>query len=309
MKITLIGSLGKYNAEDLYIRAFNALGHDITFINQYEGVNRGTLTRLLVTRVSSMRFILKHFKVNKIKDLGNPDLVLVFKGELLNESLLKVLNEYNSYLFFPDTFRFKLLLKNRLQHFKGVIVTTPFTDYYKKMGARKVVYTNWACDPEVHRPLKTDKMYDVSFIGTFYPNRWRLLRKVKPSTHVFGNFWFLKVGIHHPAVYGEDYIKTINQSKININIHHPADLLALSPNMRTFEVAGTGGFLITEYMPGIKELFKKIETYSSAKELNEKIAYYLQNEKERQEIGNSLRDECIRKHTYIMRAQNILEQT
>ncbi|MGC8568941.1 MAG: hypothetical protein ACP5LW_02930 [Nitrososphaeria archaeon] len=49
MKITVIGKGGLYNAEYFYIKALRALGYDVRFIDQYEGVSRPTLTRLLVT--------------------------------------------------------------------------------------------------------------------------------------------------------------------------------------------------------------------------------------------------------------------
>ncbi len=308
MKITVIGKGGLYNAEFFYVKALRALGHDVRFIDQYEGVSRPTLTRFLVTRFSSARLILRRLEVNKIRDLGNPDLVLVFKGELLDDAFLRLLRDYNAYLFFPDTFRFRMLLKNRLQRFNGIIVTTPFTEYFKRLGAKRVITTSWACDPEVHRPIDVEKIYDVTFVGTFYPNRWSILRKVKPKPHVFGDFWLFQAGVLHKSVYGEDYIRTINQSKINVNVHHPADIKAEAPNMRTFEVAGSGGFLITERMNVLNTFFKRIETYATVDELNEKIKYYLQNEKQRTEIGMALREECERRHTYYIRIQDLLRQ-
>ena len=311
MRITIIGARGKYNAEYFFIKAFKSLGHEVKFIDQYEGVKRRTLLRLLTTRLSASRVLLNNLWINKAireVDLGNPDIVLVFKGELLTESTLKFLSDYNTYLFHPDTFRFRLILEGRLQYFDGVIVTTPYVEFFKRLGAKRVITIWWACDPEVHRPLNERKIYDVSFVGTFYLNRWQILRKLKRKPHVFGNFWFLKAGYHHPPVYGEDYVRVINQTKVNLNVHHPVDLKADAPNMRVFEVAGSGGFLLTEKMGTIENLFKGIETYSSVEELNEKIEYYIADDKVRGEIGSSLHQQCVDKHTYVHRAETLLKQ-
>ncbi|MCH4816758.1 MAG: glycosyltransferase [Saccharolobus sp.] len=311
MKITIIGSKGKYNAEYFFIKAFKRLGYEVNFIDQYEGIRRKTLIRLLSTRLSILRKFLHNIRINKIirnTDLGNSDIILVFKGELLTESSLKILSNYNVYLFYPDTFRFRLILKDRLQYFNGVIVTTLHKTFYEKLGAKRVISIWWACDPEVHRKLNEEKIYDVSFVGTFYPNRWLILSKVKRKPHIFGNFWYLKAGYHHPPVYGEDYIKIINQTKINLNIHHPSDLKAEAPNMRVFEVAGSSGFILTERMSILRNIFKNIETYSDLAEFNEKIEYYVNDDKVREEIGYSLRQQCIDKHTYIHRAERILKE-
>ncbi|WP_016730039.1 CgeB family protein [Saccharolobus islandicus] len=308
MKITIIGAKGNYNAEYFFIKAFKELGHEVNFIDQYTGVRRKTLIRLLTTRLSLFRKILNNIPINRITDFGNSDIILIFKGELLTENTLKILSNYNTYLFYPDTFRFKLILKKRLQYFDGVIVTTPHKTFYERLGAKRVISTWWACDPEIHRPLKENKIYDVSFIGTFYPNRWLTLRKVKKKPHIFGNFWYLKAGFHHPPVYGEEYIKTINQTKVNLNIHHPTDLRAEAPNMRVFEIAGCSGFILTERISTLESIFKNIEMYSNLDELNEKIEYYVEDDKVREEIGYNLRQQCVSRHTYIHRVEKILKE-
>ncbi|MEM0374379.1 MAG: glycosyltransferase [Sulfolobaceae archaeon] len=311
MKIMIIGAKGIYNAEYFFIKAFKRLGHEVNFIDQYEGVRRKTIVRLLSTRSSIFRRFLDKIRINKIIrtiNFGNPDIILVFKGELLTEGSLKILSDYNTYLFYPDTFRFKLILKNRLHYFNGIIVTTPHKTFYEKLGAKKVISIWWACDPEIHRKLNEKKIYDVSFIGTFYLNRWLILRRIKRKPHIFGNFWYLKAGYHHPPVYGEDYIKIINQTKINLNIHHPSDLRAEAPNMRVFEVAGSAGFILTERMSILRSIFKDIEMYSNLDELNEKIEYYINDNKTREEVGYSLRQQCIDRHTYIHRIEKILKE-
>lgn len=52
--------------------------------------------------------------------------------------------------------------------------------------------------------------------------------------------------------------------------------MADAPNMRTFEVACMGGFLLTEDMESLKRLLPRIVTYKNIEDLNEKKSIILQ---------------------------------
>ncbi|MEM3656745.1 MAG: glycosyltransferase [Thermoprotei archaeon] len=163
----------------------------------------------------------------------------------------------------------------------------------------------FACDPKIHRKLDTPKKYDTTFIGTFYFNRWQTLRKIRPKPHIFGPLWILKAGIHHPPLYGEDYVQVIGATKINLNIHHKADIASKTLNMRAFEVAGCGGFLITDNKYAAANILPAV-FYDNTTDLLQKINYYLENEAEREEKANKLQEECYKKHTYQKRVDQLL---
>ena len=62
----------------------------------------------------------------------------------------------------------------------------------------------------------------------------------------------------------------------------------------------TGGFLITDYMPGLEKLFeidREIVIYRSPEELREKIAYYLDQPEECREIAHRGRQRVLKDHT------------
>ena len=94
-------------------------------------------------------------------------------------------------------------------------------------------------------------------------------------------------------IYGEDYLKIINQTKVNLNIHHPTDLRAEAYNMWVFEIAGCSGFILTERMSTLESIFKNIEMYSNLDELDEKIEYYVEDDKVREEIDYNLQQQCV----------------
>ena len=135
-------------------------------------------------------------------------------------------------------FKFKPILKNRLQYYKCVFTAANKTGSYVKMGARRVVTVLWACDPSFHRKIDTNKKYDVSFVGTAYRERKRIIGKVGNVT-TFGDFWGKTINAH-PDVYGEDYIRVINETRINLNLQAKENTSADAPTMRTFELAGSG---------------------------------------------------------------------
>lgn len=75
-------------------------------------------------------------------------------------------------------------------------------------------------------------------------------------------------------------------------------------NMRIFEATGVGACLLTEQYDNIQELFepdKEIITYSSEKEMEDKLRYYLSHEEELQKIAAAGLTRCHRDHSMARR--------
>ncbi len=156
MSIAIIGNTSQYSAELVYAKYLLKLGYNVKLVDQYYNVRHKFLVRFLSSRFKPYRFTLHRLPINKnLKNLSldKADLIIVFKGELLTDSSLRLLSEMNTWLFYPDTYRFPLILRGRLHYFRGVIVTTPHVEFFYKLGARRVITLFAACDPEVHRPL------------------------------------------------------------------------------------------------------------------------------------------------------------
>jgi len=318
VKILLVGSVNRFNAEHFYTKYLRRLGHEVFVLDQYEGISRKFLFRLLVTRTKVMRILVDSQKINKSLPSAvrkiDPDLILVFKGEVISDTVLKKLSQsHRLALVYPDTYRFPAILRGRLQYFDVVFTAANKHEFYYKLGAKRVVTLPWACDPELHRRLQeVTKIYPISFIGTFYLERYLLLkqlREFKEKIHIFGNHWVIKPAQVFPAVYGEEYVKVVNQSVINLNIHHPKDVEADAPNMRVFEITGCGGLLFTEEMPSINKYFStnEVVSFSDVIELKEKIKYYLENNSEMEEIRERAILRSYKEHSYLVRAKNLVE--
>ena len=75
-------------------------------------------------------------------------------------------------------------------------------------------------------------------------------------------------------------------------------------SVRTYEILGTGAFHLTCYTPSHENIFNNHEHLvwsNSPKETLELIDYYLNHDKERQEIAKQGQDEVLSKHTYAHR--------
>ena len=95
--------------------------------------------------------------------------------------------------------------------------------------------------------------------------------------------------------------------RVNLNIHNKADLLSGSINMRVFEVAGTGSFLLTD--GNATKYFDKtsIGTFNDADDLSTKIRFYLEHEQIREDMAAKSREICYKYHTYDIRVESILK--
>src|SRR6185295_12681796 len=104
----------------------------------------------------------------------------------------------------------------------------------------------------------------------------------------------------------EQAAQKFSESKIVFNISMLDDL-----NMRTFEVMGTGSFLLTNWIPTIEELFedgKHLVLYRSLDEMVDKAKYYLAHDEERERIAQAGYEEVIRKHKIQDRMNIILNE-
>ena len=310
MRILIVGRETPYNAEFFYKKAFSGTGNEVFLINSYTGVTNQLLSRIIHTRTNFFNFTLNNLWINKhLKtrvDEIDPDLIIFFKSDLISTKILSELSDNRSlYLFYPDTYKFQALLRGRLIYFTAIYTASNNTSPYYRMGARKVVTVPWACDPDFHKKFEIERKYNISFIGTGYLERRRIIRSMG-EVEVFGDFWY-GFGAHsHPPVYGKDFVKTINQSRINLNLQAKISIQADAPTMRTFEVAGCGGFQISDYMPCLKKYFPMLPTFREVSELKELISYYLDNHEEALEIANRTMKICLSSYKYTDTARIII---
>ncbi|WP_336992244.1 glycosyltransferase family protein [Bacillus toyonensis] len=131
----------------------------------------------------------------------------------------------------------------------------------------------------------------------FWGNKWDEMNR-------FFGMDIPKDWIHGPMHYLETY-KVYNSADIIIGLQNYQELIT----QRTYEILGSGGFLLTLDTPGVKKIFrpgKDLVTVSSSKETLEAIHYYLNHPKKKAKIQERGR-KTVQEHTYQARAKQIID--
>lgn len=100
----------------------------------------------------------------------------------------------------------------------------------------------------------------------------------------------------------------IKCSKINLNLTNRPIKTGLP--LRIFDLMGCGGFVISNYQAEIPEHFipgEDIVLYDSTADLLQKIAYYLENDDERNAIAKNGYEKVKQFHTYDVKLQQMLD--
>jgi len=141
------------------------------------------------------------------------------------------------------------------------------------------------------------KDYDIAFVG--HVNSQNRIDFLHDMFKEFPNFFFGQRKF-------QDAARIYCKSKISINMSMEDDVI-----MRVFEVMGAGGFLLTNWVPTIEELFedgKHLVLYRSMEEAIDKAKYYLKHDSEREKIAKAGFEEVMAKHTIDHRLDRMLSK-
>jgi hypothetical protein len=196
----------------------------------------------------------------------------------------------------------------------------PTIEYLRQRGIRAEL-NRLGFEPSVLSHLKgSDRTLGVSFIGSFYSvhsSREALLNVVCarfPETRIWGpNIDHLPSAspirkCYQGQAWGRQMFQILSESKITLN--HHGDVAPYANNMRLFEATGMGTLLITDWKLNLTEMFepgREVVTYHTFEECAERIVYYLEHEKERDEIAKAGQQRTLREHTYYHRVQELVD--
>lgn len=113
---------------------------------------------------------------------------------------------------------------------------------------------------------------------------------------------------HGPVDYYDYAPYVFRQAKINLNISLRSILSGIP--LRAFDIMGAGGFLLTNYQADFADLFVPGEDFvffENKADLLDQIAYYLEHEDERAQIAQNGYKKVAARHTYVHRAEEILQ--
>lgn len=223
----------------------------------------------------------------------NPSITLVYYSP----------DDMNNWFNQPNSFKTNIKLYN-------LIVTTKSFNIpeLKELGVQDILFIDNAYDPEIHRilPISEEENYlfnaEVSFIGSYEQERADYILSVAKAgftIKVFGKSWRKMMNKHTNLIiipkdiYGEEYPKVFNASKINLCF-----LRKINRDLQTtrsIEIPASGGFMLAERTIEHLRLFNENQEaafFESKEELIQKIHYFLQNNDERTKIAFAGYQKC-----------------
>ncbi len=255
-------------------------------------------------------------KLMETAEREQPDLIFfcLFTNEIDTYTISSLTKRFVTYNWFcDDHWRFSNFSRHYAPHFSYVSTTdSEAIPRYQKIGYRQALLTQWACNHYDYLLLPdVQKKYDVTFIGQPHGNRKRVvnyLRSQGIAIQPFGRGW------ENGRVTQEEMICIFNASKINLNLANSSwNIHTIFRGQqqikgRNFEIPGSGGFILTNYMQGIEryyEIGKEIACFKTRRDLAGQIRYYLAHDDERERIARAGYERTLREHTYELRFRDL----
>lgn len=223
--------------------------------------------------------------------------------------------------FADDHWRFQGFSRHYARALTWAVTTDPdaVAKYAAEGLAGKVLLSQWACNRYAYDRVDAELACDVSFVGQPHGNRRAVIGAVQDAgieVRCFGNGWD-GGRLDHDAM-----VRTFSTSAVNLNLANsstPNPTLRMRlgayargrradtaerPSQikgRTFEVPGSGGFLLTDRVAHLERYFdigREIAVFSSTGELIEQLRHWLAHPSERIAIAEAGYRRVRAEHTY-----------
>ena len=196
----------------------------------------------------------------------------------------------------------------------------------------RVAYLPPAYDPEIYHPpaAPVPRKYELAFVGNHWGRRDFLQEVAEFSSAqkirmaLVGKYWhrglpfitslkqcspaIKKVVIHNGRMDPIDVNRLYHQTRIVLNNHRGENLRGINP--RLFDIAGSGAFQLVdsrEMLPDKFILGEEMVSYTSVKDLKEKITYYLGEPEKRRKFAAAAERRARADHTYLRRMEKVIK--
>jgi spore maturation protein CgeB len=292
---------------------------------------------LRIIRKALTRSFEREFNLQIMRDLSSfePDVMVVYKGESVMPDTLKAARAEGVYCvnIFPDVsiFTHGPWLPKTLPLYHHLFTTKSFgpRDLKRHLGLTNVTVLLHGFDPELHCPLPLGASVplalkaEVSFIGTWSPKKEAIIDTVLRECpgidlKIWGSQWgsaqSAAVREHSMGmeIMGSVYPVAIQGSTVNLAILSEARIGSSAGDQitsRTFHIPASGGFMLherTEELLTHMTEGEEVACFSVAKELADKVRYYLAHGEERERIRIGGYQRCLAEHSIDHRAGEVL---
>jgi spore maturation protein CgeB len=306
--------------------AIKSLGHELIVFDDREHIRPGRIRG----RIRWLHELdLMHINTQFISLALNakPDVVIVTGGHrILPQSVQKLRdNDISVILWTIDApINFGPIITAAHYYHRVFCGGTEAQEILEKNG---ILDSNWlpfACDPEFHRPIyltskeKITYPKEIVFIGSFYPNRWKILKELNEfDIGIWGPHWnkdhcesLGRLSINNVQLKQTEWIRIFAAAKIVIVLHFQDEKTpCYQASPKVYEALACNRFVLVDRQKDVFSLFddrKHLVSFDNVEDLKEKIIYYLENSNERERIAAKGYEEVLKKHTYVHRMKHML---
>lgn len=259
-----------------------------------------------------------------------PEIIFILKGEPFSSETLSEIKKISSAKlinwFGDDPWEFPVFSGKVCKYYDFFFTYDPYSvKLYNDSGYNTAFHLPYGYDPAAasNLPLSQREIKkfscDVSFIGSYYPEREVILNQLKKKYEVkiWGRGWkntSCKDIYQGNALYGYDMLKAMKCSSIILNIHkgynRGVEASGEGLNLRIMEASACGSFQISNAqkdIPNRFEVSKEIVLFEKDEELKSKIEFYLQNKDKRMNIASNCLKRLHKEHTLKQRMHEMME--
>lgn len=341
-KILVIGPLNHTALAESYARAFERLGMEVVRFDSERAMmqaSRFTGNRILRRALRSRLWNAVNRESVEIAQRVRPALIFAVNCKFFHPETIRKIRQLSGVPFvnyYPDhpyigvrwdpreaSALRRDLIEALAQYSIVWMWERTLVERLKRDGV-EAKYLPFAVDPEISRPqdlpegLHCDACgvnHDVAFIATYSRFRCAEVEAIKKhKVAIWGSNWPRQwrelAGQHrsHPPIWGGAVGDIYAKAPLSLNVLNAENLGG--PNMRTFEVPGSGGVMLARYSPQQDEFFPENEAavyYRTPQELDEKITAVLHDPELRARIRrNAIRLSAAQ--TYDARAMVVLRE-
>ncbi len=341
-KILVIGPTNQGALPESYARAFERLGMEVVRFDSDQAMmqaSRFTGNRILRRALRSSLWNAVNRQAIEVAESVRPRLIFAVKCSFFHPETIRrirksvgvpFVNHYPDHPYMGirwDPREASALRRNLIEVLRQYSIVWMWerglVERLRRDGI-EAKYLPFGVDPELFHPQSVDEglycdvcniKHDVAFVATYTRMRCAGVAAIcKHTVAIWGSNWPRKwrtlSGQHraHAAVWGRAVGEIYAKAPVSLNVLNAENLGG--PNMRTFEVPGSGGVMLAGYSSEQHEFFPENEAavyYRSPAEIDDKIDLLLHDPDLRARIRRSAA-RLAAEQTYDVRAAHVLRE-
>ncbi len=341
-KVLVIGPLDTGALAQSYVRAFERLGMELVGFDSERALrkaSRFTGNRILRRTLRSRLWNAVNREVLQVAQDAHPALIFAVKCSFFHPETVRAIRKLTGAPFvnhYPDNPYIGItwdpreasaLRRDLIEVFRQYSIVFMWEHTLLERLERDGVearYLTFAVDPELFQPRsfpegldcqRCSVTHDVAFVATYSRSRCAEVAAIRRhAVAIWGSnwprHWQALSGPHraHAPVWGSAVSEIYARAAVSLNVLNAENLGG--PNMRSFEIPGSGGVMLARYSPAQDAIFPEGEAaayYRAPEEIDNCIDELLRDA----ELRSRLRRNAIRlaaAQTYDVRAATVLRE-